>query len=87
MSSNEDILKREKIDLEQIPSDAIAYYTPHSQSRKRIYFSKDTLLLMYHLVRLKYFSRDMIFDQYYIRREIGRASCREECRSRWSPYH
>ena len=21
------------------------------------------------------------------RREIGRASCREECRSRWSPYH
>ena len=20
-------------------------------------------------------------------REIGRASCREECRSRWSPYH
>ena len=19
--------------------------------------------------------------------EIGRASCREECRSRWSPYH
>lgn len=66
MSSNEDILKREKVDLDQIPSDAIAYYTPHSQSRKRIYFSKDTLLLMYHLVRLKYFSRDMIFDQYYI---------------------
>ena len=22
-----------------------------------------------------------------IRAEIGRASCREECRSRWSPYH
>ena len=22
-----------------------------------------------------------------LRREIGRASCREECRSRWSPYH
>ena len=22
-----------------------------------------------------------------IGREIGRASCREECRSRWSPYH
>ena len=21
------------------------------------------------------------------RTEIGRASCREECRSRWSPYH
>jgi len=20
-------------------------------------------------------------------KEIGRASCREECRSRWSPYH
>src|SRR6266576_4062509 len=22
-----------------------------------------------------------------LRAEIGRASCREECRSRWSPYH
>ena len=21
------------------------------------------------------------------KREIGRASCRKECRSRWSPYH
>ena len=27
-------------------------------------------------------------DLYWnIRREIGRASCRKECRSRWSPYH
>ena len=24
---------------------------------------------------------------YYANRKIGRASCREECRSRWSPYH
>ena len=23
----------------------------------------------------------------YFEMEIGRASCREECRSRWSPYH
>ena len=22
-----------------------------------------------------------------VKTEIGRASCREECRSRWSPYH
>ena len=22
-----------------------------------------------------------------VTQEIGRASCREECRSRWSPYH
>src|SRR5260221_14700213 len=27
-------------------------------------------------------SRPVVFD-----REIGRASCREKCRSRWSPYH
>ena len=23
----------------------------------------------------------------YVHDEIGRASCRKECRSRWSPYH
>ena len=31
-----------------------------------------------------------IYDYYKkskYKREIGRASCREECRSRWSPYH
>src|SRR5260221_4479174 len=26
-------------------------------------------------------------SQVYAKEEIGRASCREECRSRWSPYH
>ena len=26
-------------------------------------------------------------DAARLREEIGRASCREECRSRWSPYH
>ena len=26
-------------------------------------------------------------DAQYTNFEIGRASCREECRSRWSPYH
>src|SRR2546422_11462659 len=26
-------------------------------------------------------------DDDYRREQIGRASCREECRSRWSPYH
>ena len=49
-----------------IPKDAIAYYLPHPNGNKRVFFTKDTLLLMYHLVRLKFFSREMILDQYYI---------------------
>ena len=28
-----------------------------------------------------------LVNQKQLCREIGRASCREECRSRWSPYH
>ncbi len=44
----------------------------------------DTLLEM--LLEDQEPSEDEILD--YVRKEkIGRASCREECRSRWSPYH
>src|SRR5574344_3161524 len=28
-----------------------------------------------------------VFELYAIKVKIGRASCRKECRSRWSPYH
>lgn len=52
--------------IEHVPKDAIAYYLPHPNGNKKVFFSKDTLLLMYHLVRLKFFSREMILDQYYI---------------------
>ena len=55
---------KEKID--HIPKDAVAYYLPNPNSEKKIYFTRDTILLMYHLIRLKYFSREMILDQYYI---------------------
>lgn len=44
----------------------MAYYLPNPNSKKKIYFTRDTILLMYHLIRLKYFSREMILDQYYI---------------------
>ena len=30
---------------------------------------------------------DVYMDERLRSREIGRASCRKECRSRWSPYH
>ncbi|RSI59622.1 hypothetical protein D8865_09115 [Streptococcus mitis] len=52
--------------IDTIPKNAIAYYLPHPNGKKRVFFTKDTLLLMYHLVRLKFFSREMILDQYYI---------------------
>lgn len=52
--------------IEHVPKDAIAYYLPHPNGNKKVFFTKDTLLLMYHLVRLKFFSREMILDQYYI---------------------
>ena len=32
-------------------------------------------------------SRKLTFDRMIPPHEIGRASCRKECRSRWSPYH
>ena len=44
----------------------MAYYLPNPNSEKKIYFTRDTILLMYHLIRLRYFSREMILDQYYI---------------------
>src|SRR2546426_5100558 len=31
--------------------------------------------------------RDLVPAEEHARKEIGRASCRKECRSRWSPYH
>lgn len=52
--------------IEHVPKDAIAYYLPHPNGNKKVFFTKDTLLLMYHLVRLKFFSREMILEQYYI---------------------
>lgn len=56
--------REKKIDT--IPKNAIAYYLPHPNGNKRVFFTKDTLLLMYHLVRLKFFTKEMILDQYYI---------------------
>ena len=57
---------RKEKKIEHVPKDAIAYYLPHPNGNKKVFFTKDTLLLMYHLVRLKFFSREMILDQYYI---------------------
>ena len=31
--------------------------------------------------------RERVYDALLRLTEIGRASCREKCRSRWSPYH
>src|SRR2546427_6511785 len=31
--------------------------------------------------------RQNIASEKWVQRQIGRASCRKECRSRWSPYH
>ena len=56
---------REEI-IEHIPKGSIAYYLPNPRGRKKVFFTKETLLLMYHLIRLKYFSREMILDQYFI---------------------
>lgn len=58
--------RKSKEKTEHIPKDAIAYYLPNPNGKKKIFFTNDTLLLMYHLIRLKYFSREMILDQYYI---------------------
>ena len=57
--------RKSKEKIEKIPKDAVAYYLPTPNS-ERIYFTRDTILLMYHLIRLRYFSREMILDQYYI---------------------
>ena len=58
--------RKSKEKIEYIPKDVVAYYLPNPNSEKRIYFTRDTILLMYHLIRLRYFSREMILDQYYI---------------------
>ena len=58
--------RKSKEKIEHIPKDVVAYYLPNTNSEKRIYFTRDTILLMYHLIRLRYFSREMILDQYYI---------------------
>lgn len=58
--------RKSKEKIEHIPKDVVAYYLPSPNSAKRIYFTRDTILLMYHLIRLRYFSREMILDQYYI---------------------
>lgn len=58
--------RKSKEKIEHIPKDVVAYYLPSPNSTKKIYFTRDTILLMYHLIRLKYFSREMILDQYYI---------------------
>lgn len=58
--------RKSKEKTEHIPKDVVAYYLPNPNSEKKIYFTRDTILLMYHLIRLRYFSREMILDQYYI---------------------
>lgn len=58
--------RKSKEKIEQIPKDVVAYYLPSPNGAKKIYFTRDTILLMYHLIRLRYFSREMILDQYYI---------------------
>lgn len=58
--------RKSKEKIEHIPKDVVAYYLPSPNSTKKIYFTRDTILLMYHLIRLRYFSREMILDQYYI---------------------
>ena len=58
--------RKSKEKIEHIPKDVVAYYLPSPNSTKKIYFTRDTILLMYHIIRLRYFSREMILDQYYI---------------------
>ena len=58
--------RKSKEKIEHIPKDVVAYYLPSPNSAKKIYFTRDTILLMYHLISLRYFSREMILDQYYI---------------------
>ena len=58
--------RKSKEKIEHIPKDVVAYYLPSPNGAKKIYFTRDTILLMYHLIRLRYFSREMILDQYYI---------------------
>ena len=58
--------RKSKEKTEHIPKNVVAYYLPNPNSKKKISFTRDTNLLMYHLIRLKYFSREMILDQYYI---------------------
>lgn len=58
--------RKSKEKTEHIPKDVVAHYLPNPNSEKKIYFTRDTILLMYHLIRLRYFSREMILDQYYI---------------------
>ena len=58
--------RKSKEKTEHIPKDIVAYYLPNPNSEKKRYFTRDTILLMYHLIRLRYFSREMILDQYYI---------------------
>lgn len=57
--------RKSKEKIENTPKNAVAYYLPNPNG-KRIYFTTDTILLMYHLIRLKYFSREMVLDQYFI---------------------
>ena len=38
-------------------------------------------------VTIRHTSKEYVQRAKAMRREIGRASCRKECRSRWSPYH
>ena len=42
--------RKSKEKTEHIPKDAVAYYLPTPNS-ERIYFTRDTILLMYHLIR------------------------------------
>src|SRR5215813_5101209 len=37
--------------------------------------------------RAAVFGHDVVGEPAAVRERIGRASCRKECRSRWSPYH
>ena len=67
-----------------------------------IFYETDYVYPRYELMFLSnkgYYLRLNWYDEYYkigkskkylperYSREIGRASCRKECRSRWSPYH
>ena len=45
--------RKSKEKTEHIPKNVVAYYLPNPNSKKKIYFTRDTILLMYHLIRLK----------------------------------
>lgn len=48
-----------------IPKDTIAYFTISESNNQYIFFNKDRLLLMYHLVRFGYFDRETINNIYF----------------------